>query len=110
MRIGDDVRVPRDKNLALGRYPTIIEHFNFAEELLGVYDTAGADDGAHAKENARRNVVGDELNALMKNRVAGIASAVVPQNVGVFLCLAQKVGDLALSAVSVLEVYDYVNV
>ncbi|MEK9132158.1 MAG: hypothetical protein AAB606_00400, partial [Patescibacteria group bacterium] len=63
-----------------------------------------------AEENSRRNVVGDEFNSFMKNRVAGVASAVVPQNVGVFFRLAQKVGDLALSAVSVLEVYDYVNV
>ena len=55
-------------------------------------------------------MVGDEFLALVENGVARIAAAVVAEHVRVFLRLAQKVGDLALSAVSILEVYDYVNV
>ena len=55
-------------------------------------------------------MVGDELLSLMKNRVPRVASAVVAEDMRVFLRLAQKVRNLALSAISVLEIYDDINV
>ena len=51
-------------------------------------------------------MVGDELFSLMKNGVAGVAAPVVAQYVGISAFFAQKMGNLALTAVSVLEIYD----
>ena len=40
----------------------------------------------------------------MKNRVAGIPSPVISDNVSILIFLTQKIGHLALSGISVLQV------
>ena len=100
------MRVPRDENFALCSDSAVFQHFNFAEKLVRVYHATRADDASHSKKNSRRNVVGDKFLSLMKNRVASVAPAVVPEHMSIFLRLAQKVGDLALPAIPVLEI-DY---
>ena len=51
-------------------------------------------------------MVCDEFLSLMKNGMACVAASVVTEHVCVGAFLAQKVGNLALSAVSILEI-DY---
>ena len=74
--------------LPLRGAPSFVGHLFLAEELFGIEDASGADDGLHAKKNARWNVVGEELLAVMKNGVARVTAAVVAEDVRIAVFMA----------------------
>ena len=106
---GDDVRVLGHENLPRCVDAARIEHLQLIEKLDRIYDAAVPDNTLYAEKDAGWYLMRNEFLSIMKNRVAGIRTAVVAEHVGVRAGLAKIVGNLALAAIPVLEIDDNIS-
>ena len=109
MRIRNDVRVLRDKNLSTRSDASPFKHLKLSEKLIGIEHATTADDRGDAEKDPCRNVMGDKLLTFMENCVACVAAPVVPEDVRIGVRTGEIVSDFSFAAISILEIHYHIN-
>lgn len=105
----DDMGIFGDKDEAFRFHPSLLEHRKFLDEKLGINDTPRPDDGGNTEENTDGDLVRHKLLSLVINSVASVCSAVVTNDMRVFLMVYEMMCNFPLATVAVLQIDDDVE-